>query len=572
MFAGIHKSLAESPGRFVTAMMLVGLAAIASTLLLSAAVPEMSCVMAAVVGGVIGPVLSAPLMWVLVVQPMRRDLSVEGARVRSLLEAAPDGIVGLDASGRITIANGSLLRMFGYAQGELIGQTIERLVPGRFAEAHVGWRTEYTANPSSTRRMDASLTVQGLHRDGREIPVEVSLNHLKDTRDIHVIAMVRDVTRKREAALALQRQNEELQARALDLERRETEVRRISEMSDMLQSCDSEQEAFAIFARYSAQLFPGDTGLLYLTSASRNIMELRSEWGTPAVPPPAFFAPSECWAMRRGRMHVAAGEGVRVECQHVNAGSEGVHLCMPLVAHGETMGVIHLHGLPGTDAPLDEAAQRLAVRQRQRLLLAVSGQIGLALANLRFREALRYQSIRDPLTGLFNRRFLDEWLERELRRAERDRSSVALLMLDLDHFKRFNDTFGHEGGDAVLREVGKALQEEVRSSDIACRFGGEELAIVAPATGMGEAIALAERVRRRVEALVVMANGRSFGRITLSVGVSTSSQHEQNAEKLIRAADHALYRAKHGGRNRVVSVEAVDGAAVAAATGERASS
>lgn len=553
MFSGIHRSLAESPLRFVVAMLLVGTAAVAATLLLNVTLPSLPRMMAAMIGGVIGPVLSAPLMWIFVVSPMRRDLSVEVARFRSLLEAAPDGILGLDAKGHITIANASLLRMFGYSPRELIGEAVERLVPMPFAEAHVAWRQQYIAHPTSSRRMDASLTVNGLHRNGSEVPVEVSLNHLHTSGDVQVIAVVRDVAKKQEAALALRTQYESLQVRASDLERRETEVRRISEMSDMLQSCDSEQEAFAIFARYSEQLFPGDTGLLYLTSASRNILELHAQWGTPPEPPPEFFAPGDCWAMRRGRMHVTTGDGVRVPCRHVTELWKGVHLCMPLVAHGETMGVIHLFsdatgGEPGRDDSTPEAT-----RQRQRLLLAVSGQIGLALANLRFREALRYQSIRDPLTGLFNRRFLDEWLERELRRAERDKSSVALLMLDLDHFKRFNDSYGHEGGDAVLREVGKLLQDEVRTSDIACRFGGEELAIVAPATGIAEAEGLAERVRRKVEGLVVLANSRSLGRVTVSVGVATSCNHEQNVEKLIRAADHALYRAKHSGRNCVVT-------------------
>lgn len=181
----------------------------------------------------------------------------------------------------------------------------------------------------------------------------------------------------------------------------------------------------------------------------------------------------------------------------------------------------------------------------------MSEQVGLALANLRLREALRYQSIRDPLTGLFNRRFLDEWLDRELHRAAREETALALLMLDLDHFKRFNDSFGHDGGDAVLREVGKVLQEELRSGDIACRLGGEELAVVAPGTTAAGATILAERIRQRVESLLVVANGQSLGGVTVSIGIAAFPNDGQVAENLMRAADHALYSAKGNGRNRV---------------------
>jgi diguanylate cyclase (GGDEF)-like protein len=189
----------------------------------------------------------------------------------------------------------------------------------------------------------------------------------------------------------------------------------------------------------------------------------------------------------------------------------------------------------------------------ERQATVVGERISLALANLRLREVLRGQSIRDPLTGLFNRRFMEESLERELRRAIRGKQQVALLMLDIDHFKRFNDTFGHQAGDALLRALGNLLKESTRGQDVVCRYGGEEFAFVLAGASLDAARKRAELLREEIKQLNVRHGGQLLGAVTLSVGIAVFPDNGDSAEHLLKAADDALYRAKEQGRDRIIS-------------------
>jgi diguanylate cyclase (GGDEF)-like protein len=184
-----------------------------------------------------------------------------------------------------------------------------------------------------------------------------------------------------------------------------------------------------------------------------------------------------------------------------------------------------------------------------------AGQVGLSVANIRLREALRAQSIKDPLTGLYNRRYLAEMMEREIRRAVRAEQSLDVLMLDLDHFKKFNDTYGHDAGDTVLREAASFLTRCIRVEDIICRYGGEEFVVILPTADLNAAQTRAERIRSKMRELAVLHQGQSLGMITVSVGVAALPQHGTSPKALLEAADAALYRAKREGRDRVVIAE-----------------
>jgi len=168
----------------------------------------------------------------------------------------------------------------------------------------------------------------------------------------------------------------------------------------------------------------------------------------------------------------------------------------------------------------------------------------------------RELAITDPLTGLHNRRYLFELLGRELLKARRTRTPVAAILLDIDHFKRFNDSFGHEAGDLVLKRVADVVREHVRGSDIGCRYGGEELAVVLPESTREVAVERAERIRRGIEALRLEHGGRPLEAVTASFGVAIHPQHAGDAEALLRAADEALYEAKRAGRNCVAVSQA----------------
>jgi diguanylate cyclase (GGDEF)-like protein len=274
------------------------------------------------------------------------------------------------------------------------------------------------------------------------------------------------------------------------------------------------------------------------------------------------FDRTDCWALRRNRLHDTTSDPSAPRCAHL-PGQAGSHAtCVPLVAQGEAIGVMSLVG-PADSSPAD--ADERDREDHLRLLSAVSEQIALALSNLQLRETLKNQSIRDPLTGLFNRRFLEESLDRECRRSVRANRPLSVLMLDIDHFKQFNDTWGHEAGDAVLREVGTVTKSVFREEDVACRYGGEEFALVLADTTAEGALQRANTLRDRVRGISMTFRRQTLGQLTVSVGIATLPAHGADGASLLHAADLALYRAKREGRDRVVLAEVAETSSVGSA-------
>nr|WP_290221971.1 diguanylate cyclase [Trichocoleus desertorum] len=357
---------------------------------------------------------------------------------------------------------------------------------------------------------------------------------------IAAIAINRDIRHRTTIGLALQESETKLKGWVGELEQRSREITLLGELSDVLQACFTLDEAYAVVAELVQPLFPGMSGAIYITSESRNLVEAIAAWG--ALSQPAMFDPTDCWALRRGRAYFIDHGHSSLRCQHLQAPLPNEYCCIPMLAQGEALGTLYLAtGNPGDLTPT------------KRLLSAtVAEHIALAFANLKLRESLRNQSIRDPLTSLFNRRYMEESLEREVRRAERNQQPLGIVMLDIDHFKSFNDTFGHEAGDVVLREVGLLIKNSIRSSDIACRYGGEELMLLLPDASIEITRQRAEQIREAVAHLSVHYHRQALGMITLSAGVAAFPIHGPTGESVIRVADTALYRAKAAGRDRVV--------------------
>jgi diguanylate cyclase (GGDEF)-like protein len=230
-------------------------------------------------------------------------------------------------------------------------------------------------------------------------------------------------------------------------------------------------------------------------------------------------------------------------CQHLPAPLPTAYLCIPLSAQNETFGLLHLSEFSGAPGRLTEEKHQLAV--------TLAEHVSLAVANLKLRETLHSQSVRDPLTGLFNRRYMEESLDREVYRAKRSDRPLGIIMLDLDHFKEFNDTFGHEAGDVLLRELGSFLQRHIRRQDIACRYGGEEFTLILPEASLEVTRERAEQLLKRIEQLQVDYQGQVLGTLSVSAGVAALPDQGSNSEAVLRAADGALYQAKAQGRNRV---------------------
>lgn len=366
----------------------------------------------------------------------------------------------------------------------------------------------------------------------------------------HLIATGVDITERRQADQDLQEANKKLATWVGELEERTHEMAQMSEMSELLQSCESFQEANAVSAQYIQKLFPCEHGALCLTSASKDMVEAVEVWGNPA-PTERVFTPSDCWALRRGRPHLVDAPQPGLMCAHVTSPQAAKYLCVPMMARGEALGILHLrYAMEETDQQGVEW-QRYN-KHKQRLAMAVADQIAMALANLRLRETLRNQAIRDILTGLFNRRYMEESLERELRRAERRKTTVGVIMFDIDHFKDFNDIYGHDGGDALLRELGSFLKLRTRGEDIACRYGGEEFVYVLPDATLEDTLNRAEQLRLEVKQLKVHHLGKLLDNVSISLGVAAYPDHGFTAGTILKSADQALYQAKNDGRDRVV--------------------
>ena len=287
-----------------------------------------------------------------------------------------------------------------------------------------------------------------------------------------------------------------------------------------------------------------------MTGGSRNVMEAVATWGE-CLGTEKAFSPTSCWALRRGKTHLVNKSSSPMRCDHVRGPFSGGYVCVPLAAQGETLGVLYLeYSSEYADAAVKQSEEQIEALSHQTSL--AGERISLSLANLSLRETLRVQSIRDPLTGLFNRRYMEESLDRELRRAARNQQAVSVLMLDVDHFKQFNDSFGHQAGDTLLRALGDFMIQRTRGQDIACRYGGEEFTLILTGAPKAAAIKRAELLREELKRLVVEHASQVLGKVTFSIGISVYPDDGANAEELVRAADQALYLAKREGRDRIV--------------------
>lgn len=461
--------------------------------------------------------LNSEIRWRALVQ---HDLNEKKNLLEAIIGGTSDTIYIKDLQGKYLLINSAGAQALGKAPMDIIGKDDRELMSAETARAVMAqdFTVMHSAEPQT---VEETVRVDGVTRVYLSMKAPYRGPH-KEV--IGLIGISRDVTERRRTE--------------------ETRVREITfllEMGEMLQACRTVEESYEVMTQLGPHFFQEQSGAMCLIHASKNIVESQVQWGdAPTLSSSLSFRPEECWSLRRGQPHMYEAGGVHVLCKHITQPISGhSSLCLPLVAHGELLGIFHLVSR-GQMPP--EIVRRATV---------VGEQFSMALANLRLRETLRNQSIRDPLTGLFNRRYTEETLDREIRRAEREQSELSVLMLDVDHFKDFNDRFGHAAGDHVLRSLGGILNAQTRGSDIASRMGGEEFLILLPGSGVMHAQQKAEQLRAALHTLDLQHIGRSVGRVTASIGLATYPIHGMSAETLIQAADDALYRAKHAGRDRV---------------------
>lgn len=309
----------------------------------------------------------------------------------------------------------------------------------------------------------------------------------------------------------------------------------LTELAELLAKCISEKEVCEISGKYINQMYPEFSGDIYVLSEKGDCFEVQESWGNVAKTQ-KIFSKKDCFAVRYGRMYQNSAE----VCKHCHQ-EVGFYLCIPFMDQKEVFGLLHLER--ESKEPLSEVEQNKVFR--------IASDIALTLVNLKLKNSLKKQATHDLLTGLFNRQYLQDYLEMEFYRVKRKKLELFIILLDIDNFKQFNDNFGHEMGDAILREIGVFLTSNVRGNDIACRYGGEEFIIVMSEITRDIVQKRAELLREGFKELAILSHNKQLKGITISLGVASYPQNGFSIDEVIDAADKAMYHAKELGRDQV---------------------
>jgi diguanylate cyclase (GGDEF)-like protein/PAS domain S-box-containing protein len=475
----------------------------------------------------------------IVVALRSQDTDPMMSQFAAIVESSTDGIISTTIDGVLTSWNKGAEEIFGFLKDEMLGTHISKVFTADH-EHHIVDLMHSVLGGYSVEPFE----IQHPRGNGQVALISVKFSKVLNSNKtvVGVSAICRDITAEklRTQAVTAERDlmsyaNTMLSQKSAELARQASQMEFMAELTGLLQVCESEEEVFFLLGQFAEKLFPGTSGYLFGTTPE-GLMDPGSHWGESEEIAQAFKR-SECFASRRIQPHVSAGTE---RCVHL-AGSDGAFLCAPLVLREELLGTMCINWT--STQPISEG---------EALVSRLLGDAALALTNLRLRQRLKELSIRDPLTGLFNRRYMEEFFQQELIRSKRKNMSLSIVMFDCDHFKRFNDTHGHEAGDVVLKHIARIMRQNVRASDVTCRFGGEEFLIVMPDASIDVATDRAEAIRVATKTVMIKHNDVVLPEVTLSLGLACFPQHGQTMETIIKRADEALYQAKHEGRDRVI--------------------
>lgn len=498
------------------------------------------------------------------------DLNLRTLQLEKTLESSGESIVIKDLNAVVTFWNPQATALYGFTAEEAIGHPLRELHAADLSEeayARVLARIR-SGEPTSSDTERKKKNGEHLHVLIRTTPLfdenGVLVAESTITRDVSDIRRAEDaldlaktalkdkltanknlkseVASRRKSELAMLEMNKAMERTLQKMKRLHHENETLSHLSELLQSCTDWDEAHAAVLETTQKLFPGIPGSLFIYRESRDVLMHAVSWGDatpPAATLPEPLHPEDCWALRLGRPH-SVNSPSAFRCRHMN-GSTQPSICLSVNGQGQALGLLVLR----VDAN-DDIKDRLT---------ALAGRIGPGFANLKLRESLHSLALRDTLTGLYNRRYMEDALKRLFINSRHSNKPFSVLMVDVDHFKRFNDTFGHAAGDAVLAAIAKCMRGAIRVTDFACRYGGEELVVLLPDTGLDDAIIRAEMIRLAIRESSINHDGQTLPACTASFGVAVSPMHGDNTPDLFKAVDAVLYRAKAEGRDRVCAAE-----------------
>lgn len=459
-----------------------------------------------------------------------------------VLRHSSDAVIISDPSRRTLWVNPAFTTQTGYTTDDLLGKEAGSALQG----PETDFDTARQIDLACQQRREIRVDIRNYTRAGVAFWVDLKVTPVHDEsgKHTHFISTMRDITERK----VLEEQNEEMRhAEAL----RQSERQLLALTSEWLYSAKSFEELLMVIQRAMHTLIPEADGALYIYDASRSMLELATSWGCS----PDFarhILPDDCWALRRGRAYAYGQKPIQFVCDHVHKPGTP-YFCLPIIAHGETIGLMHIVFDGFEENGLMRHMRDDVLRNRWDISLICGEQISLAVANVRLRQELHERALRDPLTGLWNRRWFMDHAQRETTLAARQKRDLSLISIDVDHFKKFNDQFGHDAGDLVLTEVARIMTRMAGENVHPCRIGGEEFILLCVGHDESAACAQAEALRNEISQARISALGQTLPQITVSAGLAVLRRDGPTLQALMLSADKALYQAKATGRNRVVS-------------------
>jgi diguanylate cyclase (GGDEF)-like protein/PAS domain S-box-containing protein len=485
-------------------------------------------------------------------------LNQQTTYLQSLIQSSPFGIVVLDRQGQVEVVNPAFQRLLLNAGKDLDCVDMPRMLSSASSLEDSGELMQDVLEGQKLQK-----TTRQQRKDGSFLDLAVYAVPLVIDNEVRGAYMIyQDISEQMRASETARIHAESLSKLVGQLQLRAHELSLLNEMKDLLECCTNPAEASKVVAESVQRLIPqASSGNLYAFESSTDMATPAVHWGS-ARASEALLTTDSCWCLRRGQAHWSEHSGSGLKCAHLMVDSAGSSLCVPMTAQGRILGVLHLEfstdmePAPHSDTTEDWRASL------QLLATSVAGQTATALSSLSLRQKLIEQSTRDPLTELFNRRFMDDSLEREMLRATRNSRPLSVMLIDVDHFKRFNDTFGHDAGDHVLQSLADLLRSFFRANDICCRYGGEEFAIILPDSSSQNAVVRANALRTEVKRLNLSYDSQNLGPITISAGVASFPEHGSCAEALLKTADRCLYESKARGRDVVTAAASATASSV----------
>lgn len=476
---------------------------------------------------------------------LQYDLSISNSALqkseqsfRTALEHAPIGMAIVSPEGKWLQVNHVLCQLLGYSKQELEELTFQQVTHPDDLPIDTAYQQKLLEGKISFFQSEKRY----IRKNGQPVWTQLSVSIIRDEKNnpIYFVAQIEDISKRKRNEETMAKLNLRTTKMISELRQHEYEMSFISKMNEALQTCRDSTEAFSIINQTAEKLFTGLNGAIIIYNDVTKNMQTIKQWGINKIVKPNFSS-NDCWALREGNNYVVNDPNKDFICEHFESPPQGGYICIPLVVQGKTHGMLNLNAPSGNKI----------ISHEKSLAITFSDVFKLSLANIQLREKLSDQAIHDPLTGLFNRRYMNEILHRELLRIEREKSFLCVAMLDLDYFKNFNDRYGHEAGDEILKYIGNLLKNSFRGTDIACRFGGEEFVVVLVNTDLNRALTKMQELRETIKHKQIQFQGQSLSAITISIGLVEAPVHGTTVDDILRASDEALYAAKQGGRDRV---------------------